>query len=792
MAGADAAMSETLARPATLVGSRVPRVNDRKLLTGACRFVDDIDLPGMVHATVLRSPVAHGRLRSVDVSPVGDDPDVLLVLTPQEVAVATRPIPCVWVMPGQRQTSYPVAPIDVTRYVGEPLGLVVATSRAGAEDARDLIVIAVDELPAVGAPEAALGEEAPLLHPDWGTNVVVDIPRGDPGEVVTAAVDGSPHLVSMRFRIQRLSGNPVETRGLVAHWDSRTQELTVWLATQVPHHARDHLAETLGLPFDAVRVVAPDVGGGFGTKDHLYPDEIIVCLAAMRLDRPVKWIEDRNESFLASVQSREQIHEARLAFADDGRFVALHTDLVGDIGAHPSNVGAGPAFVTTGMLEGPYKFDSAGGRLRCVLTNKTPTGAYRGFGMQQAAWVRERLVDEAARKLAIDPAEIRRRNMIRADELPYTTHHFQNYDSGDYVGALDRAAELIRTDAPQHEDGRRRGIGLSSYVEFTGLGPSRVQQLVNFRLGGYETAVVRMESDGTATVLTGVCSHGQGLETSLAQVAADQLGIPLEDVTVVFGDTATAPYSSTGTIASRSMAVGGGAVVRAAGRVQEKLMRAAAHMLEASPEDLEMQGRTIGVRGVPSSGIPVRELAEKVWLGWDLPEGMAPGLEERELHDPADISYSYATHAAAIAVDLETGEIEIERYVVAHDCGVIVNPMIVDGQIHGGVAQGLGGALLEEMVYDPEGNPLTTTFMDYLLPSSGEVPDVVVEHTEVPSPFIPGGMKGMGEGGTIAPAAAIGNALADAVPEIADLVTETPLSPSRVWTWIRQRIGRES
>jgi aerobic carbon-monoxide dehydrogenase large subunit len=784
-------MSETLARPATLVGARVPRVNDRKLLTGACRFVDDIDLPGMVHATVLRSPVAHGRLLSVDVSPIGDAPDVLLVLTPLEVAEATRPIPCVWVMPGQRQTSYPVVPTDVTRYQGEPLGLVVADSRAAAEDALEQIVVDIDELPAVTDAEPAAGEDAPLLHPEWGTNVVVDMPRGDPEEVVTAAIERSSHVVSMRFRIQRLSGNPIETRGVVARWDSRVEELTVWLSTQVPHHARDHLADTLGLAHDSVRVIAPDVGGGFGTKDHLYPDEVIVCLAAIRLDRPVKWIEDRAESFLASIHSREQVHEARLAFEDDGRFVALQTDLLGDIGAHPSNVGAGPAFVATGMLEGPYKFDAAGARLRCVLTNKTPTGAYRGFGMQQAAWVRERLVDEAARSLHMDPAELRRRNMIQAHELPYTTHHFQNYDSGDYVRALDRAVELIRTDRPEETDGRRRGIGLSSYVEFTGLGPSRVQQLVNFRLGGYETAVVRMESDGTATVLTGVCSHGQGLETSLAQLAADLLGLPLEDVKVVFGDTATAPYSSTGTIASRSMAVGGGAIVRAAGRMREKLMRAAAHMLEASPEDLEVHDRMVRVRGVPGSGIPVRELAEKIRLGWDLPEGMEPGLEERELHDPADISYSYATHAAAIAVDPETGEIEIERYVVVHDCGVIVNPMIVDGQIHGGVAQGLGGALLEDMVYDTDGNPLTATFMDYLLPSSGEVPDMVVEHTQVPSPFIPGGMKGMGEGGTIAPAAAIGNALADAVPEIADLVTETPLSPSRVWTWIRERFGEE-
>jgi carbon-monoxide dehydrogenase large subunit len=784
-------MTDTVARPGMLVGQRVLRVNDPRLLTGAARYVDDLELPGMVHAAVIRSLLPHARVAGVDASAAREDPDVVDVLTPEDAARATRPIPCVWVMPGQRQTEYPVVPPDVTRYAGEALGLVVARSRAAAEDAREVVVLDLEELPGVGDAEGALAEDAPLLHPEWGTNVVVDMTNGDEPEVVEAAVARAAHVVSMRFRIQRLAGNPMETRGVVARWDAGLEELTVWLSTQVPHHARDHIADCLGLPYDRVRVIAPEVGGGFGTKDHVYPDEVLVCLAAMRLGVPVKWIEDRQEGFLASVHSRQQIHSARLAFDDDGRFVALHTDIVGDIGAHPSNVGAGPALVSASMIEGPYRFDAAGARVRCVLTNKTPTGAYRGFGMQQGAWVRERLVDEAARMLGMDPAEIRRRNMIRGDELPFTTRTRQNYESGDYVTALDRAVELVHDAPPPPEDGRRRGIGLSSYVEFTGLGPSKVQQIVNFRLGGFETAVVRMEADGSVTVSTGVCPHGQGLETSLAQLAADALGVPIEDVKVVYGDTATAPYSSTGTIASRSMAVGGGAVVRSAARVRSKLLDAAGHMLETSPDDLELVDRSARVRGAPSRAIPLKELAEKVWLGWDVPEGMEPGLEERDVHDPQDISYSYATHAAAIAVDTETGEIEIERYVVVHDCGVMVNPMIVEGQIHGGVAQGLGGAFLEEMVYDAEGNPLTTTFMDYLLPGSADVPDMVIEHTEVPSPFIPGGMKGMGEGGTIAPAAAIGNALANAIPELADLVTDTPLSPARVWASIRARLPQE-
>jgi aerobic carbon-monoxide dehydrogenase large subunit len=779
---------QTVHRPGTLVGARVLRVNDPKLLTGEAGFVDDLHLPGMAHATILRSPVPHGRLAHVDTSDAMGDPDVLLVLTPQDVRESLGSLPCIWTFPGQRMDRYPVVP-EVTRYVGEALGVVVARTRAAAEDVAERVRMEFEELPPVPDAEAALADGAPLLYPEWGTNVAVEMDRGDAPDLVEGAIARASNVLSMQLRIQRLAGNPIETRGVVARWDRSVRQLTMWSSTQVPHHVRDGLADALGLPYDRVRVIAPDVGGGFGSKDHLYPDEALVCLAAIRAGVPVKWIEDRVEHFTATFQARDQIHDARIAFEDDGRFVAIHSRILGDLGAHPSNVGAGPAFVASAMLEGPYRFESAGTSVRCVVTNKTPSGAYRGFGMQQAAWVRERLVDEAARSLGMDPTDVRRRNMIRAEDLPYTTHTFQNYDSGDYVAALDRATGLIREGGPRPDDGRRRGVGLSSYVEFTGLGPSKIQQIVGFRLAGYETAVVRMEADGTATVLTGVCPHGQGLETSLAQLAGDALGLPVEDVRIVYGDTETSPYSSTGTIASRSMAVGGGAVVRASGKVREKVLQIGAHLLETSVDDVELVDGAVRIKGAPDRAVQVRTIAEKAWLGWDLPEGMDPGLEERDVHDPQDISYSYATHAAAIAVDTDTGQIEIERYVVVHDCGVMVNPMIVEGQIHGGVAQGLGGALLEEMVYDPAAQPLTNTYMDYLLPTGTDVPDMVVEHRQVPSPFIPGGMKGMGEGGTIAPAAAIGNALADAVPEIAHLVIETPMSPSRVLHWIRAVAG---
>jgi carbon-monoxide dehydrogenase large subunit len=785
--GAQRARPQIGGRP-SLVGARVRRVNDPKLLTGQGRYIDDLQLHGMVHATVIRSPVPHGVVRRCDPARALAQPDVVGVVTPEQAQAETGTLPCIWTMPGQRLVEYPVVE-DLVRYIGQPLGVVVAESRAAAEDGAEAVDLEIEELEAVADPQQAVAEGAPLLYPDWGTNVAVEMAPGDPPEVIDAAIADAAHLVELRLRVQRLTGLPIEPRGVLARWDPPTGELTMWSSTQVPHHVRDGLADTLDLAHDRVRVIAPDVGGGFGPKEHVYPDEVLVCLAAMRLGRPVKWIEDRQESFTATGHGRDQLFDGRLALDAEGNFVAIHAHILGNLGAHPSNVGAGPALVAASMLPGPYRFEAAGATLRCVVTNTTPVGAYRGFGMQQAAWVRERLIEEAARRLGADSLQLRRRNMLRAEELPHTTQTMQNYDSGDYAQALDLAAEMIEAPDPPPKDGRRRGIGFCPYVEFTGMGPAAMQEVVGFKVSGYEAAVVRVEPDGTVTVLVGTPSQGQGSETTLAQLAAERLEVPLEDVRVVTGDTASAPYSSAGTIASRTMAVGGGAVVLASTRLREKLANIAAHRLEAAPADLEVVDRSIRVRGSPETAIPLREIAEGAWLGWQLPEGMEPGLEEREVHDPQDISYSYATHAAAIAVDPATGEIELERFAVVHDCGVVVNPMIVEGQIHGGVAQGIGGALFEDVDYDSAGRPGCQGLLDYLLPTSADVPDLEVEHTEHPSPFIPGGMKGMGEGGAIAPAGAVGNALANAMPEIAHLVTETPLSPQRVWGWIREAEG---
>lgn len=771
------------ARPASLVGARVRRTNDPKLLRGEARFVDDIELPGMVNATIVRSSVAHGELTAFDTS----DCTAVLVLGPDEITAATRSLPCVWLTPDQKQTAIPLGDPRV-RYVGQPLGVVLAASRADAEDAAETILIDYDQLPTVSDAEQALLPEAPLLHEAWGTNLALTSSAGDAADVLDAAFAAAAHVVERRMVISRVAPNPMETRGIVARWDVGTQELTVWSSTQTPHHVRDHLAHTLRLNADQVRVIAPDVGGGFGSKEHAYADEVLVCLAAIRSGRPVKWIEDRAEHFTATFHGRDAVHYAAIALDADGNFLAIRSTVIGNLGAHPSNVGAGPFRISATMLPGPYRFPHAGSEINGVLTNTTPTGAYRGFGMQEAAWVRERLVDEAARELGRDPVELRLQNMYREDELPAMTPTFQNYDSGDYPAALNTVRDMVfKSYEPRLDEERvRRAVGYASHVEFTGMGPSKVQQLVGFHLGGFETGVVRVDPDGTVVVTSGVSSMGQGIETSLSQLAADRLGVPMENVRVVLGDTSVAPYSAAGSIASRSMTVGGGAVARAATSVADKMRRIAAHQLEADPVDIVLEDGRFSVRGVPSIGRSFTDVAATAWLAWDLPDDELPGLEVKDIHDPSDISYSYASHAVAVAVDLDTGKVNLEGYWVAHDSGVLVNPMIVDGQVCGGIAQGIGIGLYEKVTYGDGAQPTTTTFLDYLVPLSGDVPPIEIEHSEHPAAHIPGGMKGVGEGGTIPAPAAIGNAVAAAVPEIAGHLLETPLSPGHVWELIHE------
>lgn len=782
-------------RPQGLVGARVKRVEDPALLRGEGKYVDDVELVGMTHAAFLRSPMAHARIRSIDVSEAANLPGVSAVITGDDVRdMGLGELPAIWVRPGQKSLSYPLLARDKVRWVGEPIAAVVAESRALAEDALEHIAVEFDELSPVVNALVALDDDAPLLYEEWGDNVCVHIDRV--GGDLHRAFQDADLILKDRFRTQRYSGIPLETRGLVAAAEPGGRGgagLTIWSSTQVVHHARDIIAQVLGWPENRLRVIALDVGGGFGPKDHAYPEEVLVAALATRTGRPVKWIEDRREHMLSTVHARDQVHDVEVAARKDGYILGLRDRMVSDIGACASNVGAGPVSVSRQMLPGPYQVPNYHADCFAVVTNKVPAGAYRGFGMPESTFVMERVLDQLGEELGIDPVDIRRRNFVPADRLPnYQTTTTEVYDSGDYGEALERAIRLVdyrswrQRQKELRGQGRYIGIGLSSYVEMAAFGPSRTLRDIGFAISGVDSAVVKVDRQGKVTLVTGISSQGQSHQTSFAQVCAESLGVEIDDVTVVQGDTALAPYADAGAIASRGAAVAGGATALASRQVREKMVKIGAHLLEASPDDVEIEAGRVLVRGAPQKAIAFAEVADAALKGHDLPDAVLPGLEEQAVYDPPELTFPYATHVAVLEVDPETGGIAWCRYVVVHDCGTIINPTVVEGQIHGGIAQGIGGAILEEFAYGEDGQPLATTFMDYLLPTATDVPGIEIEHTESPSPANVRGIKGMGEGGAIAPPAAVGNAIADALRPFGVKVSETPLSPARVWQLVQE------
>ena len=676
----------------------------------------------------------------------------------------------------------PVLARERVRFVGEPVAAVLADDPYAAEDAAERVFVDYEPLPVLADAEAALAG-TPLFE-GWRDNRYVEgrMAGGD----IEAARRAAVHSVRRTYRTQRQAGVPMECRGVVAHRDPASSDLTVWSSTQIPHLLRTYLAEELKWPETRLRVVAPEVGGGFGVKGHVFVEEVLVTWLALQTGRPVKWIEDRREHLIASIHARDHVHVLEAYLDAEGRLLGLSADITVDVGAYavwPFTAGSDPGMVAK-VLPGPYHLPAYEAVYRAVATNKCPIGTYRGVGRPSAVFSQERLMDDIAREIGLDPVALRRRNLVR--DFPYRNVLGFVYDSGSYLEALDRAAAALADDraAASREAGDRcLGVGFACFVEQTAHGtPDFTRRRVPIETG-YEAARVTIAPDGGVAVAVGLQCHGQGHETTLAQIAADRLGVAPEDVRVRHGDTLTTPYS-VGTWGSRGAVLGGGAVDRACAALADKLRRIAAHALQTTPERIVLAERQATVEGAPGRAVPIAALARWANRNLDrLPEGMAPGLEAMvALDGPPDGTYANAVHAASVAVDLATGRVTLRRFVVVEDCGTVINPTIVEGQVRGGVAQGIGSALFEHVVYDPECQPLTTNFADYLMPAAEEIPPIEVSHLETPSPLTPLGMKGLGEGGAIGPAAAIANAVADAL-RLA--VTETPLTPDRVWSLIR-------
>jgi carbon-monoxide dehydrogenase large subunit len=663
--------------------------------------------------------------------------------------------------------------------VGEPIALVVAEDRYTAEDLLQLIEVDYEPLEAVVDAEAAMADGAPIVHAETNVADVLEMASGD----TAAALAAAPHVLRERFSTQRYAGMPMETRGVIASWDDRTGAMTVWTSTQVPNGVKTNLQAALGLAENAIRVIAPDVGGGFGVKLQIYPEETLVSRLAMKVKRPVKWVEDRWEHFVAATHGREQFHDVEVGYDDDGRILAIRDDCVTNTGAYLQSLTLVEPFIGVAMLTGPYEVENFEARATIVMTNKTPMNPFRGVGHVQAVFTMERIMDCIAADLGLDPAEVRLRNMIPSDRLPLH-RGFGNvlageivYDSGDYPECLRRAIELAGYEefaAEQQrlrEEGRHVGIGIGCFVEETGLGP-------------YESGTVRLETSGRVTVLTGGCSSGQGHATTLAQIAADELGVDMDSVQVLHGDTDLVRYG-VGTYASRTAAVGGPAVRKAAAKVKEKALKVAGQLLEVDPGDLELADGQVSVAGSPSATVSLAEVATAVAPGRPLPADIEEyGMEATDIYHPEDNTFAYGVHIATVEVDVETGVVKPLRHVVVNDSGTVINPLILEGQVQGGVALGLGGCLLEEVVYDADGQPRNPNFMDYRVPAIDNLPpEVLVEHMEIPTPINSDGIKGGGEGGAVGAPAAIANAVANAIAPAR--VTATPLTPARVHASIR-------
>jgi carbon-monoxide dehydrogenase large subunit len=774
-------------RAGRYVSQPVRRREDPPLLMGRAHFIGDLGWPGLLAVKFLRSPHAHARVVDIDARAAAALPGVEAVVAGTDLAGTTRPITAAMSGAGYQESGWPPLAQGKVRFAGEPVVAVVATDPYRAEDALDLIRVTYAPLPAVTDAEASMRPDAPRVHDELADNILFRT-RFEHGPVAEALATADLR-VSETFRHARCSSSPMETRGVMASSDPVDGVLTVWASTQTPHLLRSGLAEALGIPESRVRVLCPSVGGGFGPKMHLYPEDVVVAELARRLGRPVRWIEDRRENLLASAQARDHVSHVEAAARGDGTILAIKATLICDAGAYsvyPVTASLEP-LTAAAILPGPYRIPALGYDAYAVATNKCPAGAYRGVGMALGTFVRERVVDMIARRAGLDPAAVRRRNMIDATELPFATASGLVIDSGDPKESLERAlvaCEYARLRAAPRRtpSGKYRGVGVCAYTEFTGMGSGTFRRRGMMQVAGHDAATVRVEPSGEVRGFVSAASQGQGHATTLAQILADELGVDLAAVTIVEGDTERCPYGS-GSFASRSMVVSGGALILAARRVREKLGTIAGHMLEAAPEDLLIEGGAITVRGAPGRTLTVADVARLAYrpAGGTLPPGVDPALEATQYYDPPPATFSNGTHVALVEVDAATGRVEIARHVVVEDCGRMVNPMIVEGQTHGAVVQGIGNALYERVVYDDAGQPLTTSFMDYLIPGSTEAPPIDILHMETPPGVSVSGFKGMAEGGTIGATAAVANAIADALEPLGIEVRELPATPDRLY-----------
>ena len=771
------------------VGASLARREDPALLTGAARYIADLATADTLRVGFVRSTLAHAEIVSIDITDAAAMPGIEAVFTAADFP-DLRPQPSTHRL-GTRPTPYHALADDRVRHVGEAVAVIVGTTEAVVVDAVNAVIVDYRELDVVTDVLAALDDESPRIHEGWPDNIAgaFDVEMGD----VDAAIESADVVVRARLSIGRQTGASIEPRGVLGEWDSSRGRLELWTSTQSPNIVRDFVADITGLPEHKVQVRVPAVGGGFGTKFHYYCEESMVALLAPMFDRPLLWLEGRSESFVASVHARQQTIDATIAGNRDGTIVGIAAELFADMGAYLHMVSYGPAWLTSVMMTNAYVIPNARARLKAIVTNKVPSGSYRGWGQPQANFVVERMVDLLATELRLDRAEIRRRNFVPPDRFPYTSL-FHTFDSGRYAECLDRGLELGRHDewlayrAEARDQGRHVGIGLSFYVENTALGPSCKMNQGGLEQGGYDISNIRMEPGGEVTIFTGLCEMGQGFTNGLAQLCADAVGVHPDQIEVITGDTDACPYTGHGTGASRSAAIGGAAVLKASAALREKIETIAAHMLEAAPGDLVIEDGTISVIGSADRSITMSDIGRAAYLrAIDLPPGMAPGLEVIEVYDPPDQAWPYGLNHVVVEVDVETGAVTLLDYAVMHDCGTILNPMIVDGQIHGGVAQGVAAALHEQIVYNDDGQIITTTFMDYLIPSAVEVPNFRLGHMTTPSPIIPGGMKGTGEAGIIGPPAAIVAAIEDALGPAGPTFTSIPVSPQMIFEARRAR-----